>query len=136
MPKVDFTKIPEIEKCKGISVREAFRRIHLRKKVGLTRQTWVWRAMDGHLDTLDTITDFHLLNIERYLTGRGDLEFRPEQMTENLAAAERLVLEEIQRRGLTIHGAAHPEARERERERMLERIRSADLVHPHDGGFV
>lgn len=121
MPKVNFALVGDSYDCKPLSRNEMFRRYRLRKSAGLTRQTWLWRAVDGHVDTLDTISDRHLLNLERWFTGRGELPSpRPEDMTPHLYVAERLALEEIHRRGLTIHQAAHPEARERLLRQMRE----------------
>ena len=123
MPNVDFSNVHDA-RCAPLARNDMLAKLLLRQHYGITRETWLWKSVDGHIDSMDTIGDAHLLNLERYLTGRGDLEFRPEDMTDNLALHEKLVLEEIARRGLEPHRNAHPGAFKRERER--QELRNAE----------
>lgn len=112
-PEVDWRLAA---RCPKVPSRELSRRLLLRKRQGVvTRENLVWRSIDGHLDTLDSMDDRHLTNIQRYLTGRGDLEMPPAyEQGESFSLVVEIIEAEMDRRGLTRIESAHKGAIERE----------------------
>ncbi len=82
------------------------------------RDAMIWRTHDGFVMCMNDIEDSHLLNIIRFIEGRGQKEIR--DRTETPYVHEQcypLMIEEVQHRGLEFHGEAHPDAIERRMER-------------------
>lgn len=67
---------------------------------------FVWRTHDGSYLTLDMIEDSHLLNLERWLLGRGDLPIGPKMNPDSSHWQETYqnIRAEIDRRGLALLG--------------------------------
>lgn len=86
----------------------------------MSREDWTWVTADGRILTMETVQDDHLVNIERYLLGRGELEFRAERFKTPEKYRECLddVHREIERRGLIPRFDTATEAFER----MIRRI--------------
>lgn len=93
----------------------------------LTRETFVWFAGSRwpyRRLLLDEFEDDHLLNVIRYLEGRGDLELTEDERasmdTERnpLKDSFALLLDEADRRGLETIRTPHPEAVRRFQQRL------------------
>lgn len=85
--------------------------------VPATRDTLIWRSADGGVRVMDDIDDNHLLNIVRFIEGRGQMELRPEASPYTHEQAYPLFIEEVNRRGLQFKETPHPDAVQRRMER-------------------
>jgi len=101
---------------KGIPLRRS--EVYLQRRLG----TWLWKDTWGRVWTRESIEDDHLVNVERYLLGRGDLAKSPTFGPGNKRwdRSYNIVRDEIEFRGLELHaddqqGALdrHPEEKRR-----------------------
>ena len=95
--------------------------------VPMTRETFIWFAGSRwpyRRLLLDEFEDDHLLNVIRYLEGRGDLELTEEERSgmdtelNPLKDSFAFLLEEADRRGLDPIRVPHPEAVRRFNKRL------------------
>lgn len=90
------------------------------------RDTFVWRDSNRFVKAMDDIEDSHLLNIVRYIEGRGELEPAPRDDDDEDFLKRHLynlLREEIDRRGLVPREDTADEAKLRDEARHVHMMR-------------